>query len=122
MPDFEQTLSASAHVAATVAPTAPPTITEFLIARIDEDEVRAHGFIVDAMRDKDSPSSFVDATHAYATRALREATAKRRIILGELDPGHDHGEDGCPVCVVLVTLAAIYSDHVDYDPAWSPGD
>jgi hypothetical protein len=50
-------------------------------------------------------------------RVLREVEAKRAI-LGWADspalPGYERG-------YVIGALAAVYRDHPDYDPAWTPG-
>lgn len=67
-------------------------------------------------------------------RALREVAAKRELIIrntptdecrGHPGPWLPHGEYGPGFCrepeeaSVYHVLAAIYSDHPDYDPTWS---
>jgi hypothetical protein len=98
------------------------TITEFLEARITEDEAAAN----DLMGEREGD------------RVLAECAAKRAIIA-------EHGEQEvasldratwgqpfivCRVCAIgarqvvapcptLRALAAVYADHPDYDPAWA---
>jgi hypothetical protein len=124
------------------------TITEFLLARIAEDEDAAHG----AEDVSPSPwlisaySELADATQGHIAqgehplrhttigfiawnhpaRVLRECEAKRRII--ELHPSDGHAlvpdcetctfEHGWP-CATLRALAAVYSDHPDYRQEWT---
>ena len=85
---------------------AAPTITEFLLARIAEDEEAARQF-----------------PGAADLRVLRECAAKRAIIehcrtleakvfnddLWNVDEHDD----------ILQSLAAVYSDHPDYRSEWS---
>lgn len=78
--------------------------------------------------------------HHSPARALREVTAKRAILTDhstshtvvdgfctecgrDVDKGH-HGGDWCAwhgdhACSTVRHLAAAYSDHEDYNPAWS---
>lgn len=78
------------------------TLTEFLLARIADDETAANWL----------PST--------AARSRAECDAKRRIVerwqLGEGDP-----EDHHPVPdEVLRLLALPYADHESYQPEWRP--
>lgn len=99
------------------------TLTEFLLARIDEDEVVV--FALDLVcppgtrRRERLPPPVVTPD-----RVLAECKAKRRIV--EL-----HGNDWNPrgkceacdevgPCDTLHALALPYADHPDYDEAWRP--
>lgn len=108
-------------------------IVEFLEARIAEDEAR-----VDAIHSL--------ATERYGglpvyrnvsgspTRILREVAAKRELMAreapsrcqGHPKPWMQHGEHGAGFCFapsedsVLYVLAAIYSDHPDFNEEWRP--
>jgi hypothetical protein len=91
-------------------------LTEFLLARIAEDEEVARLEI--GRRD-------VILTGAFAPhRILAECEAKRRIV--ELhrigyDPcdAHDASFESIP-CETLELLALPYADHPDYREAWRP--
>jgi hypothetical protein len=55
-------------------------------------------------------------------RVLREVEAKRALLTGHegvhrCDWGEHRGGDFTP-CKQVVTLAAVYRDHPDYDPEW----
>lgn len=85
------------------------TITDFLLARIAEDEAAA-----------------TDVRYVWPTdfdvslnpaRVLRECEAKRRIVAEHT--GHRHTYTFYCHEQTLEALAAVYSDHPDYDPAWS---
>lgn len=80
-----------------------------------------------AMRERMVPITLHDPA-----RVLREVAAKRAI-LGEhrqngpdsiwcwrCDPGADMGDGAMFPCVTLRAVAAVYSAHPDYDPAWAP--
>lgn len=97
--------------------TAVLTITDFLLARIAEDEdpeTAAERFGVDR---------FVDMS-----RVLAECGAKRRIV--EMYAEHDHsayadhrwsnfaGGYATATDHVVALLAAVYDDHPDYDEGW----
>lgn len=94
------------------------TITEFLLARIAEDERVARAEVA---RVAGSPRR---SGKAYALRMGRECEAKRRIVAlwvstaedaAEPYPGmQDMADD------TLRTLALCYVDHPDYDEAWRP--
>ena len=95
------------------------TITEFLLARIAEDE--------EAVRDATPP--FADRTfyshfgsgaddwgvyyfNVPPSRVLAECEAKRRIV-----EVYQQG-DVRPV-LVLRAIASVYADHPDYNPEWA---
>jgi hypothetical protein len=96
-------------------------LAEFLNARLDKDEVAA-------LKSRNAPEDatrYVDADRYSEAllgifddeRVLREARAKRKILAAYRD-----ANEGSIVWDVLgfavTVLAAVYSDHPDYDPAW----
>ena len=84
------------------------TITEFLLARIAEDEAVAR-----AWRTRIDQGEIPILFHGVVIpdRVLAECAAKRRIVEGWRDEYHDTW--------VLMHLASVYADHPDYDPAWA---
>ena len=109
------------------------TITEFLEARIAEDE-RHIARLAESDR---RPVLSLSATVNHPQRLLAECAAKRAILkeheidLGMREPYCDTcaewwncvlGE-GPPMvkypCPTISALAAIYADHPDYDPDWA---
>jgi Family of unknown function (DUF6221) len=115
------------------------TLTDFLLARIAEDEADARDAYYDGQRwipeeeavvaaDRDlDPIMFLDrkrdAYHAAnwsPARVLAECEAKRKIVLratyyasvAPVDPDEWH--------FTLRDLAAIYADHPDYREEWRP--
>lgn len=90
-----------------------PTIKDFLLARIAEDEAAADvlpGETLGCME-----CGFVDGR-----RILAEIAAKRAIIgppVSEDLKAWGHGVGASPD--TLRTLAAIYSDHPDYQKEWA---
>jgi hypothetical protein len=115
-------------------------LTEFLNARVDEDEAAAEAVQM-ACRDmrepwppEQAPGRGGPALTAFLVqfsegRMLREVAAKRAILAAYEANDRDvdlhlgpyprkHGEwDGLQLAVRH--LAAAYSDHPDYSPAWS---
>lgn len=105
------------------------TITEFLLARIAEDEAHVGRCLADlrVARDDISPSS------PYA-RTLAECAAKRALVKfhqpmpvqdAKYDPNckgcwEASGMDGAPTypCPSLRMIAAVYAAHPDYNPEW----
>jgi hypothetical protein len=93
------------------------TITEFLTARLADDERACGG--------GDDPESWCDratGVHLGPDRALAELEAKRRII--ELHPEMlewcvECAHESHP-CRTLRALALPFADHPDYDEAWRP--
>lgn len=88
------------------------TLTEFLLARIDEDEDRAN-----------------EAGDFQGPRLLAEVAAKRRIVeLHAQDRDRGWCLEGCGMrsgwtgypCDTLKTMAAVYADHDDYRSGWAP--
>jgi len=99
------------------------TLTEFLLARIAEDEAVARwGRLVDDPSDPDSATKILRWDHA---RLIAEREVKRRIVaLHSAESGqhpdfcgHDLRELPCPT---LRFLALPYADHPDYQPEWKP--
>lgn len=91
--------------------TAGMSLTEFLTARIKEDEQMAN------LRDR--------AKYGPPIRALRETEAKRRIVEasrsyheGDQNPGPDDPDGGWALSIALRALAAVYADHPDYRDEW----
>lgn len=90
-------------------------LVAFLNARLDEDErhapdvhdISADGFTV--------PETSHDCICGHPARVLREVEAKRKILA-------EHEDNGCSDLEfhrILEKLAAVWSEHPDYDPAWS---
>ena len=106
---------------------AAPTIIEFLLARIAEDEREAKICLAQYQRGEGG------STPRW-TRQLAECAAKRAIIAQhrhDPDPQGEMGGDVCTMCVdsgpeaqgwpcmTLLPLASIYSDHPDYQQDWA---
>jgi hypothetical protein len=107
-----------------------PTLSEFLEARISEDEESAtevHVLGCDSTRDEPFPCNC-----NMPERWSRECAAKRAIV-GDHRVGSYPGEgEGCVTCnwnddygfgqngpcVTLAALASVYRDHPDFDPVW----
>lgn len=122
----------------------PVTLTEFLLARIAEDEATARaasGDHWDRLRDGDpkfrkvvawglTPIGAMNAeqdaehiSHHDPARVLARCEADRRIV--ELHGGDYDGECQSPAhldgpCRTLRALALPYADHPDYDEEWKP--
>jgi len=119
------------------------TLTEFLNARLDEDEAVARDAYYDGQRwsteeeavvsmDQDlDPVLFMDrkrdATHAARwspARVLAEVEAKRRLVERHefaLSARVDARPGVAEVLSGVVRLLALpYADHPDYDEAWRP--
>ena len=119
------------------------TITEFLLARIAEDEALAKtdgdwaaAHSIGCGHDQaEMGSGFCQCS--WPARMQAECMAKRRIVElhkpVEPEPchcGEEHGPKMTPACITCGTaqdlglcdtiraLLAIYADHPDYDPEW----
>ena len=108
------------------------TLTEFLLARIAEDEHTVIGHL----KDRDIPKHqwpWIDtdgpmwddeyfALHIGAGRVLAECAAKRRIVAlaDSWKPDAPQREIGWNDAIdqALVALAQPYADHPDFDPDW----
>lgn len=105
------------------------TLTEFLLARIAEDEAQAGGMLETGYQppahSPDDRPEFVpdfydpptDSDRRFVARVLVECAAKRRIVgLRDSWPQQsDRDEDSDPI---LRTMATVYADHPDYDQSW----
>ena len=107
--------------------TDPPSIEEFISARLDEDEAAARK-AADFPYDHPSDAPWIamqlkvqrgiamtfDAHFARhdPARVLREVAAKRRALSRYLN------DDEMVMWPVIVAIAAIYSDHPDYREDW----
>jgi hypothetical protein len=110
-----------------------PTITEFLEARIAENEravAVASEYGVTKMFGSMSATAIViqeDGTRLWTTdQLLAECAAKRAIIDGWEDPAasQTYGsevDDGYILAIdrAVRALAAVYSDHPDYQQGWA---
>lgn len=97
------------------------TLTDFLLARIAEDEAtdmrlphrnacRMFGGW------PGDPSSAADCDCGLSSRVLAECEAKRRIVEDVTNP-----HTSCPeLDEVARILAAVYADHPDYRDEWRP--
>lgn len=100
------------------------TLTEFLLARIAEDEKWAR-----QRRDEDFVKHRVGRRPHLAPddaeRVLRQCAAGRRIVelhSGDEDPNDcppwGRHPDGSEPCWTLIALASVYADHPDYRGEW----
>jgi hypothetical protein len=109
------------------------SLTEFLKARLDEDE--AYG--PRPLEPGEYPNVFESHEPGAPARVLREVTAKRAILdrhaphetafsglacdwcSEDVDDRPQIAKERWP-CPDVLSLAAVYSDHPDYDPGWKP--
>lgn len=101
------------------------TITEFLLARIAEDEADAN-----RGRSHPDPTTFARDNYGYLwvqpARVLAECEAKRRILddweaLTEENDGSERDRAMIDnLNDVMEYLAAVYADHPDYRDEWRP--
>ena len=125
------------------------TITEFLLARIVEDEAAATAaqsaasmaYFGDTVADAMLGLAASEGADRVAVehfrrhnpdRVLAECEAKRRIVRKHRERPGVTGADSAPPdrcstcrshrwpCGTLRELASVYADHPDYDPAWRP--
>jgi hypothetical protein len=102
-------------------------LVEFLTARLDEDEAAARAWL--PIGNPDAAAREHIARHDPA-RVLREVAAKRAILAGHSTvtgwnwPDQSDGSVQMDYVEALRRtlrhLAAVYSDHPDYDEAWRP--
>lgn len=103
--------------------TATMTLTEFLLARIAEDEAAAKTAAL-GLGELAAFGIEVMGTKVYVpTRVLAECEAKRRIV--ELHKADEVGLHVCHdalandiECGELSALASIYADHRDFQEEW----
>ena len=108
-------------------------VTEFLNARLDEDEVGARGLLAHnaASRARGLASTLWDEQDQDTQRTLREVAAKRAIVTryaavrrafgdreGGLWPDVSRREKS-HAYATLCDLAGIWSDHPDYRDEWA---
>lgn len=105
-----------------------PTIAEFLLARIAEDEAiarEAHegGDWVEGggLRYAEVGFDTIPSLTIDATRALAECEAKRRIVEECARVSSTFG-DVEAIGFAVSTLAQVYADHPDFDPTWRVAD
>jgi len=97
------------------------TITEFLEARIAEDEDHIRLLAETDRR----PVLSLSATVNHPQRLLAECAAKRAIIEDWEDPSGPGVWEGYDAGSAIATdqavraLAAVYADHEDYDSGWA---
>lgn len=90
------------------------TLTDFLLARITEDEEQAREFV------QYEDDVYETAGWLRPTRVLAECEAKRRIVGLKICMACDiEGQDCTHQDDTLALLAGVYSDHPDYDPSWA---
>ena len=112
--------------------TDAPTLTDFLLARIAEDEAAARHW-AEAMERDETEARGVPAWVAMAggvvipARVLAECEAKRRIVeehVQHVSPkGSPLGCGGCErptPCPTLRALASVHADHPDCREEWRP--
>jgi pyrimidine deaminase RibD-like protein len=105
------------------------TITEFLTARLDEDEAAARDVLENGLVSWDEARQILYRAGWHAERAeahiarhdparvLADVAAKRAIVA--LHPCDDCGMGNDP-CSTLRLLAQPYAEHPDYDEEWRP--
>lgn len=103
------------------------SIVEFLEARIAEDEAAARAVVATVAPDPwENPTkwgNFFPADIAFydvqtPARVLAECAAKGAII-GRHAVCDDVSYGDASTCPEMTTLAAVYSDHSDYDKDWA---
>lgn len=110
-----------------LAGTPPKSLVSFLLERLAEDEAGAQ----DALRNRPggqqaSPDgSDRHLVRQSPARVLRDVAAKRAIVQMWLTGLRarlvEHRTDGLDlVDAAIVELAAVYADHPDFHPSWSP--
>jgi hypothetical protein len=120
-------------------------IGEFIAARLVQDEhaaLEANGWDTGSREEGQPVAWVVYLRNMPPARALREIEAKRAILAGHLpiesiyglackrcvswqDSPGDLSEFGLAIpdpwpCLPVRAIAAVHSDHPDYDPAWAP--
>lgn len=102
-----------------------PTITEFLLARIYEDEEAAQKVFAtekwitycDTVAERHDVGAGWHILRWQPVRVLAECETKRRIVVR-----HSHCDDvsyeDTSSCPDLRTLASVYADHPDYRDEW----
>lgn len=89
------------------------TITEFLLARVAEDEANAASWYED----------WGGNMEPLRGRVLAECAAKRAIVAdcSTINPEHYDPYEVRPFAkAILRELASVHADHPDFDPEWAP--
>ena len=105
----------------------PPTLVDFLLARLAEDEAVARSAMggqftltcTDELVGDDALAALGWVEHAKRhdpARVLAEVSAKRRIV--ELATSPEHQDWGSPMVNVLAALAIPYLNHPDCREEW----
>ena len=99
------------------------TLTEFLLARIEEDEAEA-SWVRHENRETVAAQFYGDLNaawiHSRNIQTLAECEAKRRIV-EKYDHARDYGQGpGGWLEQCVGYLAGVYADHPDFDEAWRP--
>ena len=108
----------------------PPTLVEFLLARVADLEALARAVQAETLEpdapigtgDDPWPSERAFAEYVTPARVLAECEAKRRIVESLRDCPTSAEFDDTRECLESVChdLATIYADHPDYDESWRP--
>jgi hypothetical protein len=107
-----------------------PSLTEFLLARIAEDEAAARGASHHSHLVQDYERDNYGFLWVKTTRVLAECEAKRQIVGLDDSALRRHRSDGDASAIgaglmrddVLRALASVYADHPDYREEWRPLD
>jgi len=100
------------------------TLTEFLTARLDEDEAQAFELIARQRRKLTVRDVSLGYVRAFdPKRVADDVAAKRAIVAGWSDPmgqldAAQANAARAEKMRVLRLLAQTYADHPDFDPAW----
>lgn len=101
------------------------TITEFLLARLAEDETAARSALGEDPAPYREPGDWFggDGPSGYSwvilspERAIAECEAKRRIVEAvEYQLGGTNWRDA--IEYAMREMASVYAEHPDFDPAW----
>jgi hypothetical protein len=91
------------------------TLIEFVKARIDDDERAANAMLAVAKG---------TVLAEVPERMLREVALKRQLLEGHTGTHRcawgDHADDRRENCAMQRKIAAVYSNHADYDEGWRP--
>jgi hypothetical protein len=93
----------------------PGDLTDFLLARIAEDEATVTAALADPTRW--DAGDWIDRAWS-PVRVMAECEAKRQIIKAVADHRDGEWEDDPIHEMVLEPMAAVYADHPDYRGEW----
>lgn len=103
-------------------PRTDTALTDFLLARIAEDEAAAEGAGIDfyTASAPEVPRNVIDHIARFNPVWVGDECEARRRIVGEHDPVDPcEGTCGAP-CYTLRYLALPYADHPDFRKGWRP--